>query len=71
MLFLHNLSGEPREVEFSTGLQEEKGDLLVNLLGADHSRAGKNGKHCVCLEGYGYRWYRVGGLDYLLKRTEF
>jgi maltose alpha-D-glucosyltransferase / alpha-amylase len=25
----------------------------------------------VCLEGYGYRWYRVGGLDYLLKRTEF
>ena len=25
---------------------------------------------CVCLEAYGYRWYRVGGLDYLLKRTE-
>jgi maltose alpha-D-glucosyltransferase/alpha-amylase len=22
------------------------------------------------LEGYGYRWYRVGGLDYLLKRSE-
>ena len=28
-------------------------------------------KHCVCLEGYGYRWYRIGGLDYLLTRTEF
>jgi maltose alpha-D-glucosyltransferase/alpha-amylase len=71
VLFLHNLSAEPCEVEFKTGLREEKGNLLVNILGDDHSRAGKNGKHCVCLEGYGYRWYRVGGLDYLLNRTEF
>jgi maltose alpha-D-glucosyltransferase/alpha-amylase len=22
------------------------------------------------IEAYGYRWYRVGGLDYLLRRTE-
>jgi len=22
------------------------------------------------LEGYGYRWYRIGGLDYLLRRTD-
>src|SRR5438477_9166416 len=22
------------------------------------------------LEGYGFRWYRVGGLDYMLRRTE-
>jgi hypothetical protein len=22
------------------------------------------------LEPFGYRWFRVGGLDYLLKRTE-
>jgi maltose alpha-D-glucosyltransferase/alpha-amylase len=21
-------------------------------------------------EGYGYRWHRVGGLDYLLKRSD-
>jgi maltose alpha-D-glucosyltransferase / alpha-amylase len=31
----------------------------------------QNGKHRVCLDAYGYRWYRVGGLDYLLKRREF
>jgi maltose alpha-D-glucosyltransferase / alpha-amylase len=71
VLFLHNLAPEPREVEFKTGLDKPKGNLLVNILGDDHSRAVKNGKHCVCLEGYGYRWYRVGGLDYLLNRTEF
>jgi maltose alpha-D-glucosyltransferase/alpha-amylase len=22
------------------------------------------------IEAYGYRWYRVGGLDYLLRRTD-
>jgi maltose alpha-D-glucosyltransferase / alpha-amylase len=71
VLFLHNLAHEPREVEFSVGVKGDAGKLLVNLLGQDHSRAGDNGRHRVCLEGYGYRWYRVGGLDYLLKRTEF
>jgi len=71
VLFLHNFASEPREFEFATGLGNEKADLLVNLLTADHSRAGRNGKHRVCLEGYGYRWYRCGGLDYLLNRSEF
>ena len=70
-LFLHNFAQEPREIEFSTGLKGEVGGMLINLLSPDHSRAEKNGKHRVCLEGYGYRWYRVGGLDYLLKRAEF
>lgn len=27
-------------------------------------------RHTLLLEGYGYRWYRVGGLDYLLKRSD-
>jgi maltose alpha-D-glucosyltransferase/alpha-amylase len=71
VLFLHNFAHDPCEVEFSVGLKDDRGNLLVNLLGPDHSRAADNGKHKVCLEGYGYRWYRVGGLDYLLKRSEF
>jgi maltose alpha-D-glucosyltransferase/alpha-amylase len=41
-----------------------------NLLSADHSHANAAGRHRLVLEGYGYRWYRVGGLDYLLKRSE-
>jgi maltose alpha-D-glucosyltransferase / alpha-amylase len=71
VLFLHNLAADPREITFSTGLKGEEGKRLINLLGVEHSEAGQNGKHRVCLEGYGYRWYRVGGLDYLLKRTDF
>jgi len=70
VLFLHNLDPKPREVSFHPGLDESRGDLLVNLLTDQHSRAGKRGQHCVLLEPFGYRWYRVGGLDYLLKRTE-
>ena len=71
VLFLHNFAGEPCEVEFATGLKDDANDILINLLAADHSRASDNRKHRVCLEPYGYRWYRVGGLDYLLKRREF
>jgi maltose alpha-D-glucosyltransferase/alpha-amylase len=71
VLFLHNLASDPREVEFATGLKGDVGNNLINLLTTEHSRANDHGKHCVCLEAYGYRWYRVGGLDYLLKRSEF
>jgi maltose alpha-D-glucosyltransferase/alpha-amylase len=71
VLFLHNFAQEPREIEFHTGIKGEGGSFLINLLTADHSRAEKNGRHRVCIEGYGYHWYRMGGLDYLLKRSEF
>jgi maltose alpha-D-glucosyltransferase/alpha-amylase len=64
------LDAVPREVTFSTGLRGKEGRVLVNLLTNEHSRAGENGKHHLLLEAYGYRWYRVGGLDYLLKRSE-
>jgi maltose alpha-D-glucosyltransferase / alpha-amylase len=43
---------------------------LINLLSDDHSHADKNGRHSIVLEPYGYRWFRVGGLDYILRRSE-
>jgi maltose alpha-D-glucosyltransferase/alpha-amylase len=70
VLFLHNLSDTPREVAFSAGLPGPEGRLLVNLLSDSHSSVSEDGKHHLLLEAYGYRWYRVGGLDYLLKRSE-
>jgi maltose alpha-D-glucosyltransferase/alpha-amylase len=73
VLFVHNLDAKPREVTFSVGLEKEhaeQGKLLVNLLGEEHSRADKNGKHRLVIEAYGYRWFRVGGLDYLLRRSD-
>jgi maltose alpha-D-glucosyltransferase / alpha-amylase len=73
VLFVHNLDAKPREVRFSVGLEKEhaeQGKLLVNLLGEEHSHADKNGKHRLVIEAYGYRWFRVGGLDYLLRRSD-
>jgi maltose alpha-D-glucosyltransferase/alpha-amylase len=70
VLFVHNLAAAPREVKFDAGVPDESGKLLINLLSDDHSRADASGKHCLMLEAYAYRWFRVGGLDYLLKRSD-
>lgn len=61
---LHNFGAEACTVKFRSGCR------LINLLSDDHSRPGADGRHAVVLEPYGYRWYRVGGLDYLLTRSE-
>jgi maltose alpha-D-glucosyltransferase / alpha-amylase len=68
VLFLHNLASAPREAKFSVDL-DTPDHTLVNLLSEDHSRP-EGTVHRVMLEAYGYRWYRMGGLDYLLKRSD-
>ncbi len=64
VLFVHNFDGKPHEVAFPVGAggeDERRAELLVNLLTEDHSEADDDGKHRLIIEGYGYRWYRVGG----------
>jgi maltose alpha-D-glucosyltransferase/alpha-amylase len=70
VLFVYNFESTPREIVFTAGVAGEAGRLLVNLLSEDHSRADAAGRHRLLIEAYGYRWYRVGGLDYLLKRSD-
>jgi len=71
VLCMHNLSAEPREAIFSIRAEGEDSSTLVNLLSEDHSYPEKKGgKHRILLEPYGYRWFRIGGLDYLLRRAE-
>jgi maltose alpha-D-glucosyltransferase / alpha-amylase len=70
VMCVHNLSAEPREVRIKLVAEDEAGCSLVNLLSDEHSYPEKVGLHRVLLEAYGYRWYRVCGLDYLLKRNE-
>jgi maltose alpha-D-glucosyltransferase/alpha-amylase len=69
VLFVHNLSGLPREVSFSVTNEQEEACTLINLLSDNHSQPIDGDRHRILLEPYGYRWYRVCGLDYLLKRT--
>jgi maltose alpha-D-glucosyltransferase/alpha-amylase len=68
VLCVHHLSSEPREVSISLA-KNERDCSLVNVLSDDHSTPDDKGRHKLMLEPYAYRWYRVGGLDYLLKRS--
>jgi maltose alpha-D-glucosyltransferase / alpha-amylase len=70
VLCVHNLSPEPREVRFSVTGQGDEPCVLINLLSEDHSHPEDATRHCILIEPYGYRWFRVGGLDYLLKRSD-
>ncbi|HEU4577015.1 MAG TPA: alpha-amylase family protein [Polyangiaceae bacterium] len=66
VIALHNLRDEAVQVEFS--LAGDHGKTLVNLLTGDHSEANARGRHRIVMEPYGYHWYRMGGLGYLLER---
>jgi maltose alpha-D-glucosyltransferase / alpha-amylase len=71
VLVVHNLKPEPLEIRFRLKAKYAgESDQLINLLSDDHSHADENGRHCIVLEPYGYRWFRVGGLDYLLRRSD-
>jgi len=69
VLCVHNLGGDTREVTLHLG--DLAGRKLINLLTQDHSDADGRGRHHIILEPYGYRWYRIGGLGYLLDRTSY
>ena len=69
VVVLHNLSDKPCEVVLDVDGHGES-CRLVNLLSEDHSEPDTEGRHRLVMEAYGYRWFRVGGLDYLLRRTE-
>ena len=61
VIALHNLADEP--VELSVRVEE---DRLINLFSEATASAKGGGAHRIALEPYGYRWFRAGGLDYLL-----
>ena len=67
VLTLHNLTGDALEVELALG--DLAGRRLVNLLTEDHSQADARGRHSIVMAPYGYNWYRVGGLGYILDRS--
>jgi maltose alpha-D-glucosyltransferase / alpha-amylase len=60
---VHNFSGEASEV--SIRVPGDGGELLTDLIDDEVSRAGR-GTHHIGLDAHGYRWYRVGRLEYAL-----
>lgn len=67
VVVLHNFGREPREARIR--VPAEHGDRLVNLIVEEESRADARGVHRIGIEEFGYRWYRVGGLGYALRRV--
>lgn len=67
VIVVHNFDENPHDIRLKSGV--EGGGRLFNLLVEDESRADGKGVHRVVLEPRGYRWYRVGGLNYALHRT--
>jgi maltose alpha-D-glucosyltransferase/alpha-amylase len=66
VVLLHNFSRQPLEIALR--VKGDGGDLLTNLLSENESHAQQDGAHRIALEEYGYRWFRVGGLGYALRR---
>lgn len=69
LLVLHNFKGKPCEAAFDFGPTGQP-VRLVNLLSEDHADPGEDGRYHILLEAYGYRWFRLGGLDYILRRSD-
>ncbi|MDR4305446.1 alpha-amylase family protein [Chelatococcus sambhunathii] len=70
VVVIHNLDPEPREVAFRSGADGDGDVRLVDLLGGEHSDPGPDGRHRFAIEGYGYRWFRAGGLDEAMRRKD-
>jgi len=69
VLVIHNFHKQPVEIVLDPGIGEA-GRYLIDIADDASSEAGRDNCHAIVLEAYGYRWYRVGGLDYILKRRE-
>ncbi len=68
VLCVHNLAAEPVEIAIASGSPDPGHDVMIDVLTGVRSAVRDDGTHCLYLEGYGYHWFRVGGLDALLKR---
>jgi len=66
-VFVHNFLDKPCAVRLR--IDGPDGSLLTNLLRQERSEADESGRHSIELDAYGYRWFRVGGLDRPITKT--
>jgi maltose alpha-D-glucosyltransferase/alpha-amylase len=69
LVTIHNFADEAIEIELHLG--DAAGRKLRSVFKADDSEADRHGRHHIIMEAYGYQWYRVGGLGYLLDRADY
>ena len=65
---LHNFSDRQQRVRLTVGCKRD--DILVEVFNGRHSRAQNDGTHRITLDGYAWRWFRVGAADNTLDRSD-
>jgi maltose alpha-D-glucosyltransferase/alpha-amylase len=68
LVTLHNFSKERQKIRLKP--ECANGDTLFELFDGHHSRADEDGTHRIALDGYAWRWYRVGAADNVLNRSD-
>ena len=68
VLTLHNFSSGTRKVRLKVG--SDRDDVLVDVFDGRHSRRQNDGTHRITLEPFSWRWFRVGGADNTLDRSD-
>ena len=64
ILTLHNFSAHEQKVRLRAGAPRD--EILVEVFDGRHSRRQSDGQHRITIDGYGWRWYRVGAPDNIL-----
>ena len=68
LLTLHNFAD--RTVKLKLKVQCANDQLLVDIFDGRHSRAASDGTHHISMGAYAWRWFRVGGADNTLDRSD-
>jgi maltose alpha-D-glucosyltransferase/alpha-amylase len=68
LVTLHNFSARPQVVKLKVNSRDDH--LLVEVFDQHHSRAHNDGAHRIRLDGYAWRWLRVGAADTTLKLSD-
>jgi maltose alpha-D-glucosyltransferase/alpha-amylase len=62
----HNFSDSPQKV--TVDIDCPRGEVLVDMFGKDRLQAHRGCEHELPLDGYGFRWFRVGAADNAIDR---
>jgi maltose alpha-D-glucosyltransferase/alpha-amylase len=68
LLTLHNFSSAKQTVKVKVDSPHD--GLLVEVFDGHHSKAHNDGLHRVAMDGHAWRWFRVGGADNALERSD-
>ena len=68
LVTVHNFSSAKQTVRAKIGCARD--GLLVEVFDGRHSKVRNDGAHHIELEGHAWRWFRVGGADNALDRSD-